>query len=514
MQRLDCYLNLARDNYKQKCAIIEKGQGTTYQELYDKVNQVAYFLNKHKIVKGKRVIINLENSIEQIVSFFACLRVGAVPVIVNPEIPLTVLNYILLDLAPEAAFFELKSLKIFKQKVSYQIIVNTQNQIENSFSYESITSGTIQEEIIHPIISVDLACIIYTSGSTGLPKGVMLSHRNMLTAAQSINEYLQYRADDIILNVLPLSFDYGLYQVILSVISGATLILEKSFIWPPLLFKIIKQYKVTVLPLVATMIPSLLKSFKGQPIGYVKKITNTGTRMTSSHISALKEMFNRAAIYSMYGLTECKRCSYIPPSELSRKKDSIGISIPNLEMKIVDKKGALLPPYTHGEIIIRSDTVMLGYWNNKIATNKKIKTGSWIGDRILYTGDIGYYDNDGYFYLTGREDDTVKIRGFKVNLSYVERIIEQCHLVSSVSIIVVHNKSQIERLVAFVIFNKNSIKNKEELINFCKIRLSKIETTEYILEINEFPRNIRGKIDKNALEILYNLTKEELCPTK
>lgn len=509
MHRLDGYLELARDSYAGKYAIITDKLKITYQELYYQVNQIAYFLKNNDISKSDRVIISLENSIEQIVVFFACLRIGAIPVLINPETPETILDHILLDLKPKTAFFELKAWTTFNNRIPCNIIVNSENLVDGTFSYEAIISTNIKEDIISQIIGVDLACIIYTSGSTGIPKGVMLSHRNMITAAQSINSYLQYSADDIVLNVLPTTFDYGLYQVILSIISGATLVLEKSFIWPPLVFKRINQYKVTILPLIATMIPLLFQAFKEKSVNSVKKITNTGTRMTSSHIETLRKMFTTANIYSMYGLTECKRCSYIPPKELAKKKDSIGIPIPNLEMNIIDENGSYLPTYTNGEIIVRSDTIMLGYWNDNTETNKKIKIGSYIGDRILYTGDIGYYDDDGYFYLTGRKDDTVKIRGMKVNLSYVEKLIEQCPIVYNAVVVVVIGQNNIEKLVTFVIFNKKSEHNKAELINFCNIVCNKIEIPEDIVEMEAFPQDARGKINKPALKAMYENSKEK-----
>src|SRR6185436_17068984 len=235
----------------------------------------------------------------------------------------------------------------------------------------------------------DLAAIIYTSGSTGDPKGVMLTHRNMLTAATSIACYLELREDDVILNVLPLAFDYGLYQMIMAFRQGARLVLERSFTFPSQVLKLMVEEGVTGFPGVPTLFAILaeMKTLKDYDLSRIRYVTNTAAALPQKHILALKDLFPGARIYSMYGLTECKRCTYLPPEDLDRKHGSVGIAIPNTELWVVDAEGARVPPGTVGELVIRGGTVMQGYWGKPDATAEKLKPGPLPGERVLHTGD-------------------------------------------------------------------------------------------------------------------------------
>ena len=181
-------------------------------------------------------------------------------------------------------------------------------------------------------IDIDLAMIIYTSGSTGIPKGVMMTHANIAAAAGSITSYLQNTSDDIILNVLPISFDYGLYQVLMAMKLGAALVLEKSFVFPQAIFDKLRAERVTGFPLVPTMAALILQMRDLQPGTFpdLRYITNTAAALPPAHIKRLQELFPGVRLYSMYGMTECKRCTWLPPSELSTRPGSVGIAFRTL----------------------------------------------------------------------------------------------------------------------------------------------------------------------------------------
>src|SRR5262245_31925180 len=187
--------------------------------------------------------------------------------------------------------------------------------------------------------------IIYTSGSTGFPKGVMMTHANIAAAADSITTYLENTPDDIILNVLPISFDYGLYQVLMAMKTGATLVLEKSFAFPQAIFNRMKEEKATGLPLVPTMAALILgmKDLKPGDFPHLRDLTNTAAALPPAHIMRLQELFPGAKLFSMYGLTECKRCTYLPPAELKNRPGSVGIAIPGTEAYVVDDSGQRVP---------------------------------------------------------------------------------------------------------------------------------------------------------------------------
>ena len=231
-------------------------------------------------------------------------------------------------------------------------------------------------------LDIDLASLIYTSGSTGEPKGIMLTHRNMLAAATSITAYLENREDDVILDALPLSFDYGLYQVIMAFRMGATVVLERSFAYPAQVLDDLVHERVTGFPGVPTMFATLagMKDIEAYDFSSVRYVTNTAAAIAPQHIDFIRRTFSRARFYSMYGLTECKRVSYLPPEDLDRKPDSVGVAIPNTELWVVDERGERVGPGVVGELVVRGATVMKGYWNKPEATAERLRPGPLPGE--------------------------------------------------------------------------------------------------------------------------------------
>ncbi len=267
--------------------------------------------------------------------------------------------------------------------------------------------------------------IIYTSGSTGFPKGVMMTHRNIEAAATSITTYLENTADDVILSALPISFDYGLYQVLMAMKLGATLVLEKSFVFPQVVFDKMRAERVTGFPLVPTMAAIILQMRDLEPGSFpdLRYITNTAAALPPAHIARLQALFPGVRIYSMYGQTECKRCTYLPPAELQRRPGSVGIAIPNTEAYVVDDQGERVAPGVTGELVIRGPHVMQGYWNDAAATARALHPGPFPWERVLHTGDLFRTDAEGFLYFVGRKDDIIKSRGEKVSPKEVENVL-------------------------------------------------------------------------------------------
>ncbi len=273
-------------------------------------------------------------------------------------------------------------------------------------------------------IDLDLAAIIYTSGSTGEPKGIMLTHLNMVSAAHSITTYLENREDDIILDALPLSFDYGLYQVLMAFKFGGTVVLEWSFTYPYQVIQRMIDEKVTGLPGVPTIFAILLglKGLEKYDFSHLRYITNTAAALPPAHIRKLRDLFPHVRIYSMYGLSECKRVSYLPPEELDRRPTSVGRGMPNEDLWIVDENGDRVPAGTVGELVVRGSNVMRGYWNRPEETARTLRPGKYPGEVVLYTGDLFRMDEEGFLYFGGRMDDMIKSRGERVS----PREIEEC----------------------------------------------------------------------------------------
>jgi acyl-CoA synthetase (AMP-forming)/AMP-acid ligase II len=349
-------------------------------------------------------------------------------------------------------------------------------------------------------IDVDLAALIYTSGSTGDPKGVMLTHRNMIAAAASITSYLELREDDVVLDVLPLAFDYGLYQLIMIVRQGSRLVLERSFTFPAQVLQQVVEQAVTFFPGVPTVFSVLAELDLGvYDLSRIRAVTNTAAALHPKHIQALKRIFPAARIYSMYGLTECKRVSYVPPEELDRKIDSVGVPIPNTECWIVDEQGTRLPPGQVGQLVVRGATVMRGYWEKPEQTARKLKPGPLPGEQVLWTGDLCRMDEEGYLYFVGRMDDVIKSRGEKVAPKEVEAALLAIGGVREAAVVGVADDFLGQAVKAFVVLEAGAVLTANDIRRASQARLESFMVPKYVEIVGSLPRTDTGKIKKTGL---------------
>jgi len=378
-------------------------------------------------------------------------------------------------------------------------------RLEGVAGVESLARAVVGEPDGEPparrCIDIDLAAIVYTSGSTGDPKGVMLTHRNMLTAATSITAYLENVEDDVILCALPLAFDYGLYQMIMAFRTGARLVLERSFAYPAEVLAVVAAERVTGFPGVPTMFAVLaeMRSLASYDLSRVRYVTNTAAALGAKHIAAIRAMFPRARVYSMYGLTECKRCTYLPPEDLDRKPDSVGIAIPNTELWIVDEEDRRVGPGVVGQLVIRGATVMRGYWEKPDATARKLRPGPLPGEQVLYTGDLCKLDADGYLYFVARMDDVIKSRGEKVAPKEVETAILEIVGVKETAVIGVPDEILGQAVKAFVVLELGVTLSAREIVRECQARLEPLMVPKHVEIRDELPKTSTGKIKKTDL---------------
>jgi acyl-CoA synthetase (AMP-forming)/AMP-acid ligase II len=348
-------------------------------------------------------------------------------------------------------------------------------------------------------IDVDLAALVYTSGSTGHPKGVMLTHLNIVSAATSITTYLENTSDDIILNVLPLSFDYGLYQVLMAFKVGATLVLEQSFTFPADVLDIVVRERVTGFPIVPTMAALLLQmNLSRYDFAALRYITNTGAALPTQHILELRRAFPHVALYSMYGLTECKRVSYLPPSQLEVRPDSVGKGMPNEEVYIVDEHGRRLAAGV-GELVVRGSNVMKGYWEQPDETDKVLRPGPLPGERVLYSGDLFRMDDEGYLYFVGRKDDIIKTRGEKVSPKEVENVLYTLAPIAEAAVVGVPDPILGQVVKAVVTVKAGATVTQIDVLRHCAAHLEDFMVPKLVEIRDAMPKTGTGKIDKNSL---------------
>jgi len=464
------------------------------------------------IQRGDRVAIYLDNGYEAVVSIFATLKAGAVFLMVNPTTKADKLRFILNNsraavlVAPAS---KLSTLDDVGQETPYlRVTIVTAKPRgrtlpgHRSFNFDDLLQRHAKSDQPPPRrnIDIDLAALIYTSGSTGNPKGVMLTHLNMVSAATSITTYLENSPDDVILNVLPISFDYGLYQVLMAVKIGGTVVLERSFTYPRAVLQKAVEERVTGLPLVPTMSAILLQmDLTRYDWSALRYITNTAAALPTEHILQLRRLFPHVRIYSMYGLTECKRVSYLPPEELDRRPNSVGRGMPNEEVYIVDEDGRRVGPGTVGELVVRGSNVMKGYWELPEETDRRLRPGPLPGERVLYTGDLFRNDEEGFLYFVGRKDDIIKCRGEKVSPREVENILYQHAEIAEAAVIGIPDEILGQAIKAVVTLKSGSRLTERDVLCHCAARLEDFMVPKRVEIRPSLPKTPNGKIDKRAL---------------
>jgi amino acid adenylation domain-containing protein len=500
------YLEATADSCGEHVALIEGDRAVSYSELRADVSKLAIRLQQKGVLRGDRVIMLVPNSIEFAVAFWAIQYVGGVAVPLNPDIRAAKLRWIVSDCSPAALIVDgsLWSRSTPGQAICSPatLVLDLRDNEPTVLRSGSNTASTLSGNVGPVAIDQDLACIIYTSGSTGTPKGVMLTHLNMVAASSSVASYLKMAAGDRIFCAIPFSFDYGLHQLTMTALVGATLIVESSFNQPLFsLHRLVKQ-RATVLPLVPTMVSLIEPLAPRFDLGNVRMVTSTAAALHPMAIDRLQQIFSRARIFSMYGLTECHRCTYLDPDELPYRKASVGKAIPNTELWVVDVEGQRHDRGATGELVIRGSTVMRGYWNNPKDTREKLRPGPLAGETVLYTGDICTIDDDGFVYFVCRQDDVLKVKGQKVGPKEVEQALTQHPDVTDAAVIGIPHSSLGDEIVAFVTLRDESLSDTPALRKWCVQHLEPVMVPSRVEVLDFLPKSPNGKIDKLALQAL------------
>ncbi len=504
-----------------KVALICGDQRLTYSQINSAANQLSSFLLKIGTRRQDRVIIFLDNSVESVISLFGILKAGCIFIMLNAAMKAKKLNYILKDSGACVLISHTNKKRIIDEAISgvsnlEHVIWCQGSGIKGDFplqgQHAGLKTSTLwnnlfnerpqESNICFPnTIDLDIATIIYTSGSTGDPKGVVSAHYNVFSAARSITTYLNNVEDDIILNVLPLSFDYGLYQILMASLFGGTVILEKSFLYPYKILELLVHERATGFPIVPTMVALLLKmedvsSFDFSSLRY---ITNTAAALPVSYIRKIQNIFPETTVYSMYGLTECKRVSYLPPEHLEKKPESVGIPMPNEEVFVVDSGGNEVERGEIGELVIRGSNVMQGYWNSPDETAKTFRPGLYRNDALLYTGDLFKMDKDGFLYFVSRKDDMIKTKGERVSPKEIENALCEMEGVLEVAVIGVDDDIFGQAIKAFVVQKEKSSITEKQIIRYCSKNLEPFMVPKFVEFRESFPKSNSGKIDKKLL---------------
>ncbi|MGZ5016465.1 MAG: class I adenylate-forming enzyme family protein [Methylobacter sp.] len=484
----------------------------SYREMADYACRLAHALRMRGVRRGDRVAIFMDNTWQCALSIYGVLLAGGVFVVVNVQTKSDKLAFILCDSDARVLLSESNLVRVFgpaaEQLPALQILTagNISTLPSDTESLDHALTDMPTTPPPQSSISLDLASLIYTSGSTGEPKGVMHSHQSMLFALQSLVEYLRLDDTDRLLCVLPLAFDYGLYQWLMTVYTGSTLVLERSFAYPAQVFNALEAEDVTVFPGVPTIFAMLLAAHERQALSFTKirRVTNTAAALPANFNARLREIFPNADIYRMYGLTECKRVSYLPPEQIEQKPESVGIAIPGTEVMVLDQTGQPVKPGAVGTLHVRGSHVMLGYWKQPEKTAHMLKSGPLPGERLLCTHDLFTVDEDGYLYFIGRTDDIIKSRGEKISPLEVETALYSIQGIREAAVLGIPDLLLGQAVIAFVSLIEENSLSGGQIKKLCGDKLEAFMVPKQVMILPELPKSANNKTDKKALAALFS----------
>ncbi len=465
-----------------KTALIFNEKSITYAELFTKVNQVAYYLQELNLPPQSRVGIYSNKGIDQVIAILAILSTNYIFVPLTKLLKPEQVEYIISDC-------DIKCIITDKLKLQNIEEINFHGHI---ISYETTTKDIASFEEIFKYYKKPYECeinghsnavITYSFGLSGTPKGIVLSHRNLIDSARVVSQYLHLEENDVISGLLYFNLDYGLNQIFSTLYKRATLALHRFILSEDFLNHLIND-KVTVIPLMPINITRIFDEDmhrlpNAELFDGVKTITSSGGNVTQKMIKNCKKLFTNAKFYSMHGLTEAFRSTYLDPSQIEIRPDSIGKPIPDVELYVINKEGFECKAREVGELIHRGGYIYKGFWNAPEQTKERFKSvqilknvinleGQLIDEIVVATGDYVYKDEEGYFYFVSRSDNMIKTRGFRVSPQEIESVvaknipqIDQCAIFSI-------NNEMIEEEIIMVYSAKSEIPSKEILFELKK----------------------------------------------
>jgi len=382
--------------------------------------------------RGDRVMLFLDNSPEMVVALFASAMTGAAFVPVDATTKGGKLRRLIEDCEPTllvagpaqaGAVRRASPLARSVRAILWNGAVPPEaGGCEELMLAEALVS--CPTPALAPTIDQDLACILYTSSSDGAPRGVMLTHHNVANTSWAISSYLRNTPDDVVLCTLPLSFDYGLFQVLTGARVGFPVVLEDAGAPPGAMLERAAARGVTGLPGVPSLFASLLQAapFDGVELSALRYVTNTAGSLAPADILRLREALPGVRLFCMYGVTECSRVTWLDPDRLDDKLGSVGRAMPNCEAYVLGSDGRRAPPGAVGELVVRGANVMRGYWGQPEATDRRLRAGDVPGERVLHTGDLFRADEEGFLYQVGTLEEGFRCRGLKVSPAEIEGV--------------------------------------------------------------------------------------------
>jgi long-chain acyl-CoA synthetase len=491
----------------EKTAVVVEGKRYSYARLWQDAQRLAAVLRARGVRRGERVAIYMDNSWPCVVAIYAALLAGGVFLVINPQTKADKLEFILDDSDAAALLTDAHLAEVFlpvlPKCAKLRVRIVSGSLPAGAAALEAFEQVLAAAPALDPVMvnPLDLAALIYTSGSTGQPKGVMQTHQSMVFTVGSLIQYLRESADDRIVCLLPLAFDYGLYQLLMATQLGGTLVLERSFTYPAQVFQRMEGERVTVFPGVPTIFAMLLAAHQRSRLRFphVTRVTNTAAALPDDHVARLREVFPNALIYKMYGLTECKRVCYLEPELVDAKPGSVGKAIPGTEVYLKTPEGEAVAPGGTGILYVRGPHVMRGYWKRPDLTDHMLKPGLLPGERVLCTHDYFRIDEDGFLYFVGRSDDIIKTRGEKVSPVEVENVLHAIPGVREAAVIGIPDPVLGQAVRAYVVLQPGAELGERQIRAWCQAHLENFMVPKEVVVRDDLPKTSTGKVSKKLL---------------
>jgi len=492
--------------YPEKIALIHADVRANYKQINLSANQLGRWLINQGMSHGDRVVLILENSLEYVVSYYGVLKAGAIAVPLSTDIKPDSLRFLLCELEPSliisSSRFErlLQTTDLSPYHIQSLVLKHPKLKWPSApfpvFTWDDLINN---EETPNPNILIEkdtLASIIYTSGSTGIPKGVMLSHSNIVSNTHSICQYLRLTEKDIQMVILPFFYVMGKSLLNTHFASGGTVVINNKFAFPATVVKQMVEEKVTGFSGVPSTYAYLLhrsplEKYRNQ-LGSLRYCSQAGGHMSRQIKDSLRRVLPaHTEIFIMYGATEASaRLTYLEADRFEEKIGSIGKPIPGVSLKVLDECGQEVSPGRTGELVGNGSNIMKGYWKDEDATAKVLDHHGY------HTGDQGYQDEEGYFYVTGRKDNLLKVGGHRINTQEIEDALMGTELVIEAAVVGVPDELLGHKLVALVTPQNGGCTENRLLGRSAEI-LPKYKLPGKVKFLRTLPKGTSGKIDRD-----------------
>jgi long-chain acyl-CoA synthetase len=470
----------------ESLAIGHRESAVDYGQLGRKIVAAAANLKDMGVQRSDRVVLSASSSPSFVYSYFATHLIGAVAVPVDPAVPTTRLTYVADQVEPQVILVDRE-------------FSDGRHRVESIEECDSDTGRAV--DVPGPALD-EPADILFTTGTTGKPKGVVLTHGNLVAAATNINTFIGNSAEDREVIPLPLSHSFGLGRMRCDMMAGGAIILTDGFLLPGRIFKAVENWAATGISFVPAGL-ALLFRLSGDRLGdyanQLKYIEIGSAPMPRDHKERLMGLLPDTRICMHYGLTEASRATFLEFNESRSvdKLDSVGAASPNVRIRIVDENGHALPPGETGVIAVQGDMVMSGYWNDEQETAKSFADG-W-----LLTSDIGFVDDDGFVNLTGRESELINVAGLKVSPVEVEEALKDHKAIEDCACLGIPDPKGLsgQAVKAFLVPDSEftPLPTDRELVGMLRKRLETYKIPTVYEWIDSIPKTSSGKVQRQFL---------------